>query len=216
MPSNLVILTGIPSNLWLHGWSTFDLQPQRCQPPRYRCFQQCMQFFENYKMISRTFFMNFPAWCHQRSNSASQMHITSLATTTTNLMHLSSTHGLHIHVFLPDCFISNFLLLSVLDPQISYEGMKVDYTDNPILSDHLEESKSDLFDYFNANYTNTNPVPPSPLPSTQVQSTSIAPGLPQKSFTARYCRKEKTSINELEEYFKHPMKDFEACNPIHW
>jgi hypothetical protein len=66
----------------------------------------------------------------------------------------------------------------VLDPQISYEGMKVDYTDDPILSNHLEESKSDLFDYFNMNYTNTNPAPPSPLPSTQVQSTSIAPGSP--------------------------------------
>ena len=146
MPSNLVILTGIPSNLWLHGWSPFDLQPQRCQPPRYRCFQQCTRFFEDYKTTSRTFFANFPAWCHQRSNLASQMHIASSATTTTNLMHLPSIHGPHVHVFLPDLFISNFLLLSVLDPQISYEGMKVDYANDPILSDHLEESKSDLFD----------------------------------------------------------------------
>ena len=167
-------------------------------------------------MISRTFFVNFPTWCHQRPNLASQMRIASSVTTTTNSMHLPSTYGPHIHVFLPDLFISNFLLLSVLDPWISYEGMKVDYADNPILSNHLEESKSDLFDYFNMNYANTNPVPPLPLPSTQVQSISIAPGLPQKSFMARYRRKEKTSVNELEEYFKHPMEDFEACNPIHW
>jgi len=99
-------------------------------------------------------------------------------------MHLPSTYGLCIHVFLPDLFISNFLLLPVLDPWISYEGMKVDYADNPILSDHLEESKSDLFNYFNADYTNTNPMPPSPLPSTHIQSIPIATGLSQKFFTA--------------------------------
>jgi hypothetical protein len=39
---------------------------------------------------------------------------------------------------------------------------------------------------------------------------------PQKSFTAWYRRKEKPSINELEEYFKLPAEDFNACNPIQW
>jgi hypothetical protein len=106
-------------------------------------------------------------------------------------------------------------MLPVLDPRISYEGMKVDYVDDLILSDHLEESKSSLFDYFNANYANTIPAPSS-APSVSVQLVPIAVGSPQKSFTARYCRKEKASINELEEYFKLPAEDFDACNPIHW
>ena len=106
-------------------------------------------------------------------------------------------------------------MLPVLDPRISYEGMKVDYTDNLILSNHLEESKSSLFDYFNANYANTIPAPSS-APSASVQLVPIVVGLLQKSFTARYRRKEKASINELEEYFKLPAKDFDACNPIHW
>jgi len=41
-------------------------------------------------------------------------------------------------------------------------------------------------------------------------------GLPQKSFTARYRRKDRSSVNELEEYFKLPAEDFDTCNPIHW
>jgi hypothetical protein len=98
--------------------------------------------------------------------------------------------------------------------------MKVDYADDPMLYDHLEESKLNLFDYFNANYANTIPGPAVPTPSsspfTHVQSAPIESGSPQKSFTARYRRKEKASINELEEYFKLPTEDFDACNPIHW
>ena len=94
--------------------------------------------------------------------------------------------------------------------------MKADYTDDLMLSDHLEQSRSDLMDYFNVNYTNTIPTPSLlPLP-TSVQSSSMAAGSPQKSFTAQYCRKEKVSINELEEYLKLPAEDFDACNPIHW
>jgi hAT family protein len=113
-------------------------------------------------------------------------------------------------------FISDLFLLPVLDPRISYEGLKADYADDLILSDHLEGSKSKLFDYFNANYANAIPTPPSSSPpSTRVQPTPLA-GSPQKSFTARYRRKEKTSVNELEAYFKLPTEDFEACNPIHW
>ena len=105
----------------------------------------------------------------------------------------------------------------MLDPRISYEGMKADYADDLMLSDHLKESKSNLFDYFNANYANTIPAPaPSSSPSTHAQSAPMAAGSPQKSFTARYRRKEKTSVNELEEYFKLPTEDFDACNPIHW
>lgn len=94
--------------------------------------------------------------------------------------------------------------------------MKVDYADDVILSDHLEDSKSSLFDYFNANYTKGIPAPPLSLPSTHDQSAPTATGSPQKSFTARYRRKEKTSVNELEEYFKLPTEDFDSCHPIHW
>jgi hypothetical protein len=114
------------------------------------------------------------------------------------------------------CQTKHFLtLLPVLDPQISYEGMKADYADDLMLSNHLEQSRSDLIDHFNANYANTIPVPSSSL-SPPIQSSPMMAGSPQKSFTARYRRKEKNSINELEEYFKLPAEDFDACNLIHW
>ena len=97
--------------------------------------------------------------------------------------------------------------------------MKADYTDNSMLLDHLEESKASLVDYFNENYVNTGilALSPSPsrLPSISVQSAPTV-GSPKKSFTAQYHRKEKTYVNELEEYFKLPAEDFDACNLIHW
>ena len=176
-----------------------------------------MQFFEAYKTTSRTLSAISPTRCHKISNLVSQMRTSSSVTITTSLMHLPSTPGLHVCGLLPNRFFSEFILLSVLDPRISYEGMKVDYADDLTLSAHLEESKSNLFDYFNANYANTIPAPSS-LASTSVQPApmALAVGSPQKAFTARYRRKEKTSTNELEEYFKLPAEDFDTCNPIHW
>jgi hypothetical protein len=104
----------------------------------------------------------------------------------------------------------------VLDPRISYKGLKADYMDDPILSDHLEQSRSNLVNYFNENYANTIPAPSSLPPTSASVRSAPTPGSPQKSFTARYRRKEKTSFNELEEYFKLPVEDFDMCNPIHW
>jgi hypothetical protein len=46
--------------------------------------------------------------------------------------------------------------LSVLDPWISYEGLKADYADDFMLSDHLEQSKAALFNYFDENYASAN------------------------------------------------------------
>ena len=46
-------------------------------------------------------------------------------------------------------------MITVLDPRISYEGMKIDYADDPMLSEHLEQSKSNLFNYFYENYAHT-------------------------------------------------------------
>ena len=65
------------------------------------------------------------------------------------------------------------------------------------------------------------PEPPTTLLSSSPSSLSpttspLIEGLPRKSFTAQYCRKEKASIDELEEYFKQMREDFDSCNPIRW
>lgn len=103
----------------------------------------------------------------------------------------------------------------VLDPRISYDSLKTDYADDQMLSEHLENSKSKLFDYFNKNYAHVAISTPPSVPSPSLVQTPPL-GSPTKSFTARYRTKEKAAVNELEEYFKLPAEDFDACNPIHW
>jgi hypothetical protein len=84
-----------------------------------------------------------------------------------------------------------------------------------MLSEHLEQSKLNLFIYFHDNYAHAAISTPPSTASPSAQTSPIM-GSPQKSFTARYRRKEKASINKLEEYFKLPAEDFNACNPIQW
>ena len=100
----------------------------------------------------------------------------------------------------------------MLDPRISYEGLKQDYGDDLMLSNHLEDSKTQLFSYFDEHY----PAPTPSLPTSAPVQALPMDGSPQKSFTARYHRKVKYSANELEEYFKLPAEDFDTCNPIQW
>ena len=98
----------------------------------------------------------------------------------------------------------------MLDPHISYKGLKQDYGDDLMLSNHLKDSKTQLFSYFNEHYPTLTP----PLPTLAPVQALPMDGLPQKSFTTRYHRKVKYSTNELEEYFKLPTEDFNTCNPI--
>ena len=165
-------------------------------------------------MTSKIFFATFPIQYCPKSSLVSRMRIASSVTTTTNMTRLPSTHGLHVRE-LPSNSRFLMALLSVLDPRISYEGLKADYADDITLSDHLELSKASLFNYFDEHYANAN-KPLSSAPSTPVPTTPHVEGLPQKSITARYRRKEKSSHNELEEYLKLPAEDFDTCNPIHW
>jgi len=93
--------------------------------------------------------------------------------------------------------------------------MKADSDDDSTLSDHLEQSRLNLFTYFNRNYVKVDDRSSSSAPPLSVPTPPIV-GSPQKSFTAQYRRKEKSSINELEEYFILPAEDFDTCDPIHW
>ena len=93
--------------------------------------------------------------------------------------------------------------------------MKADYSDDPVLRDYLEESKTNLIAYYKENYAAKETL-------TSTSSQTITPsqqnvsGSPQKCFTSRYRNKSKASINELEEYWKLPIEDFKTYNPIQW
>jgi hypothetical protein len=104
--------------------------------------------------------------------------------------------------------------------------MGADYANDDALVEHLKKSKTTLFNYFHKFYVNkvtaaaTPDISPSSSAPSRVpspsQSTPITFGSSKKSFTARYRRKDKPAVNELEEYFKLPLEDFDACDPIRW
>jgi hypothetical protein len=77
------------------------------------------------------------------------------------------------------------MILLVLDPRISYEGLLNDSHDDPSALNHLELSKAKLEAHYQANYAQSAPTP------TRVDTTSspalASPASPQKvDFTARY------------------------------
>ena len=94
--------------------------------------------------------------------------------------------------------------------------MKLDYANDPILSEYLELLKEGLYSYYETHYANKHtPTQMSNAPQTPASST-VTPHSPQKNFTACFQHKTTTILNELDEYFKLPPEDFERCNPIHW
>ncbi|KAJ7679942.1 hypothetical protein B0H17DRAFT_1206233 [Mycena rosella] len=81
-----------------------------------------------------------------------------------------------------------YMWAALLDPRISYEGLKHDFChdDDDLLND-LEDAKTKLDEYFRRNYTDT--VSSTPVQSTsspRVQSTSRIQSSLQKGFTQRY------------------------------
>jgi hAT family C-terminal dimerisation region len=111
------------------------------------------------------------------------------------------------------------VLYLVLDPHISYEGMKSDYADDNILTKYLESAKVSLHTYFHENYAGKHVTPPvhhhsTAGPSKSWQSYNESP---QKvNFTARYKKQPSARRDQLEEYFMLPHEDFNTCDPISW
>ena len=111
---------------------------------------------------------------------------------------------------------SLILTILVLDPQISYEGVKEDYEDDEDLLTYLEDSHSCLDQFFKQNYVKAKYG--TTLSATgSTSSVGPAVGSPKKvNFTARYQKKDCLQVDELEEYFKLPCEDFDSCDPLKW
>jgi len=110
------------------------------------------------------------------------------------------------------CIIVNHTLahiLTVFDPRITYEGLKLDFANDPLLLVDLNKSKSRLHKYYNKYYA------ASPLPSSNTNTAHPKPS-GTSDFTARYEVIVPDSIDELEEYFKIKRKDFKKCDPLRW
>ena len=108
------------------------------------------------------------------------------------------------------CVIFNFVVAhipAVLDPRITYEGLKLDFSNDPILLADLEKSKSLLCEFYKSNYAM------SPAPSEDINN--VHPKSSHSSdFTAHYKSIIPNVIDKLEEYFKIKHKDFKKCDPL--
>ena len=129
------------------------------------------------------------------------------------------THGLHVRLLNYTLPVLCLTYSEVLDPRISYDGMKLDYEDDISLTEYLESAKLSLHAYFSNNYAGKHVAPShsSFAHSSTTNMQSHLDGSPQKvNFTARYRKAPRALVDELEEYFKLPREDFETCDPIKW
>jgi hypothetical protein len=73
---------------------------------------------------------------------------------------------------------------AVLDPQISYEGLKADCEDDPLMQQELDDKKQHLEDHYSTHYAYQ--IPSNHL-SSQPSFMSTSSGLPQKvDFTLHF------------------------------
>jgi hypothetical protein len=106
---------------------------------------------------------------------------------------------------------------SVLDPRISYEGVLEDYAHDPELLAYLESAKLSLHAHYTKHYVNRRAHSFNEAATTLTTVQSAPDDSPSKvNFTSRYKKKDSLLRDELEEYFKLPCEDFDACQPLQW
>jgi hypothetical protein len=108
-------------------------------------------------------------------------------------------------------------LPTVLDPRISYEGLREDCRDDADLLADLTSSKAALMAEYLSMYASKEAQPVStPLPISTNPDNS-----PRKDFTQRYNKSHvgDEPLNELLEYFRITStirEDWNACDPLEW
>ena len=103
----------------------------------------------------------------------------------------------------------------VLDPHISYKGLKDDYADDVDLLATLEGAKLKLHDHYSIHYANASLVTEL-TPSHTAESDAMEESSLRISFTAHYKKKDQVLHDKLEEYFKLPPEEFDGCDPLKW
>jgi hypothetical protein len=102
--------------------------------------------------------------------------------------------------------------LAVLDPRISYAGLRSDCDGDPSALEHIDLAKTKLHEYYLKHNMNTNKTP-----GPQRSPTSSQYGSPQKvDFLSRYNKSTRTDIDEFEEFLKLPQENFATCDPVQW
>ena len=95
--------------------------------------------------------------------------------------------------------------------------MLQDYANDLDLLVYLESAKTLLHIHYIMHYASYTPRSLNDFANTIDTTSSATDGSPSKvNFTSRYKRKDQLSCDELEEFFKLPCEDFNACKPFQW
>ncbi|KAJ3508846.1 hypothetical protein NMY22_g16486 [Coprinellus aureogranulatus] len=97
---------------------------------------------------------------------------------------------------------------ALLDPRISYDGLKIALGDDLDLLSHLESAKSKLELHYGLHYKSS-----ARLSTSTTTTASSSTGF---NFTAAFRRAPRAVQDELEAYFRMPPEDYETCQPIQW
>lgn len=145
----------------------------------------------------------------------------SYQTTFISLTPLHTTYGRHVSQILTTILLITQKSFSVLDPRISYAGLKddalQDIEDGMENLTHIDRSKESLCQYFIKKYSR-NTSDATTTPSTPFESSTD--GSPKRfNFTQRYRASQvgSSTDNEFDEYFSmNPVKDWDKNEPINW
>ena len=114
------------------------------------------------------------------------------------------------HVYVCIIFDHAFAYIPVVfDPRITYEGLKLDFINKPVLLADLDKSKLLLHEYYNKYYA------ASPAPSKDTNNI-CSKSFSTSDFIACYESIVPDTIDKLEEYLKIKRKHFKKCNPLRW
>ena len=108
----------------------------------------------------------------------------------------------------------------VLDPQISYNGLKEDFnesSDLQLLND-LNKAKQELFKLYEEHYAHRSSQDNILQPGTTTMLSGAGFSiLSTSSFTVRYQCRGPQILNQLEDYFRLSCElDFDGCDPLEW
>jgi hypothetical protein len=104
----------------------------------------------------------------------------------------------------------------VLNPRISYEGIRDDYSKTPDLLQYLEKSMTNLCKHFTLKCASARSTGTQRAFTERPHASSSIEDLSMVSFISRYKRGDNSDRDELAEYFKLLREDWDSCNPLQW
>jgi hAT family protein len=99
---------------------------------------------------------------------------------------------------------------AVLDPRITYEGLKLNFTNDPGLLADPKRSKDRLQEYYEDNYATF------PMHYEDISDDSHIMVFHMSDFMSHYSSINPKVVDKLDEYFKIKHKDFKKCDPLRW